>query len=279
PVKEDTGLIIGVIQVLNKRDGIFTVEDEQLLDAFAAQASIAIKNAKLFEEVLYLKNYNESILKSIATGVITTDADKRIIMVNAAAQRIFRLSPEQVAGKLCEEIFAGDANKPLRQLIDEAAAKGDPQAGYQLKYYLNSENVCSVNFNVLPLKDALMRTLGLVLVAQDITKEQRLMSEFSRYVPREIAEQLVREESKLQLGGARQKVTILFSDIRNFTSMSEKYDAEQIVTLLNEYFSRMINAIFHHQGTLDKYIGDAIMAVFGAFIARPDDPIRAVESA
>jgi adenylate cyclase len=279
PVRDDSGLVIGVIQVLNKKEGIFTSEDEQLLSAFSAQASIAIKNARLFEEVLYLKNYNENILNTIATGVITTDADKRVITINPAAQRIFRASPERFTGKHCDEIFSGEANESLRNLVHMAAITGQSQTGYELKYHFNPEEISSINFNVLPLRDASTRAVGLVLVAQDITQEQRLMSTLCRYVTREVAEQVLQDKSKLRLGGVRQKVTILFSDIRNFTSMSEQFDAEQIVNMLNDYFSRMINSIFKYHGTLDKFIGDAIMAVFGAPIAHDDDPVRAVESA
>src|SRR5262249_18476799 len=89
PIRDETGLILGVTHVLNKHEGIFKKEDEDLLSAFSDQVSIAIKNARLFEEVLYMKNYNESILSSIATGVITTDANQRISTANPAAQRIF----------------------------------------------------------------------------------------------------------------------------------------------------------------------------------------------
>ncbi len=82
----------------------------------------------------------------------------------------------------------------------------------------------------------------------------------------------------LTLGGNKQEVTILFSDIRNFTNMSEQMQPEQVVELLNEYFQAMTNVIFGHEGTVDKYIGDAIMAVFGAPVSSPDDPVRAVRT-
>lgn len=279
PVKETDGKILGVIQVLNKKDGIFTDEDEQLLSSFAVQASIAIKNASLFEEVVNIKNYNESILSSIATGVIATDANRKITTINPAAQRIFRLTSEQAINKLTDELFPKDSNEHFHQLIESTIRTGEPQATYDYRYHLTIDDTININVNILPLKNRENKALGYVLVVQDITQQQRLMSTLCRYVTREVAEQVLQDQGSLGLGGVRKKVTILFSDIRDFTTLSEKYPAEEIVLLLNDYFSCMIGAIFHYQGTLDKFIGDAIMAVFGTPIAHEDDPIRAVQTA
>ena len=96
---------------------------------------------------------------------------------------------------------------------------------------------------------------------------------------REIAEEVLKSKGSARLGGTRQPVSILFSDIRSFTAISEQYPAERIVEFLNDYFKLMVHEIFAEQGTLDKFMGDGIMAVFGAPISRPDDPVRAVRAA
>lgn len=156
---------------------------------------------------------------------------------------------------------------------------GEPHTEYELKYVLADEESVNLNVSVVPLLDGKRQPLGVVLVAEDITQEQRLMSTLCRYVTREIAEEVLKHKGEIRLGGTRQPVSILFSDIRNFTTISERLEPEKIVEFLNEYFGAMVREIFAEQGTLDKFIGDGIMAVFGAPIRRPDDPVRAVRTA
>lgn len=110
-------------------------------------------------------------------------------------------------------------------------------------------------------------------------KSRRLKNAFGTYVSPEVVEQISRDSSSLHLGGERKELTVLFSDIRGFTSYSEKMQPEQIVAVLNDYLSRMSAAIFKHKGTIDKFIGDAIMAIFGAPIPQADHATRACKVA
>ena len=102
---------------------------------------------------------------------------------------------------------------------------------------------------------------------------------FSRYVPKDVYDQLMADPSRAQLGGQRREMTVLFSDIRGFTTFSEQGQPEEIVQQLNEYFSRMVHALFEHRGTLDKFVGDAVMALFGAPLEDPDHAEHAVQAA
>ena len=92
-------------------------------------------------------------------------------------------------------------------------------------------------------------------------------------------ERILASPDQIHLGGENQEATILFSDIRGFTRMAEKMEPQKVVELLNEYFTEMTDLIFENGGTLDKYLGDGIMAVFGAPIARPDDALRSAKTA
>lgn len=115
---------------------------------------------------------------------------------------------------------------------------------------------------------------------QEQLERQRSVDIFSRFLdPRVVSELVGRGESALNLKAESRQITVLFSDIRGFTTLSERHSAEEIVELLNDYFSRQVKVIFHRGGTMDKFIGDAIMAFWGAPVSDDNQASHAVEAA
>ncbi len=112
-----------------------------------------------------------------------------------------------------------------------------------------------------------------------IQREAVVLSNFQRYFAPNLAEQIAAQEGAVQLGGMRKPVVVFFSDIRGFTPMSERMGPDDIATLLNEYFTEMVEIVFENGGTLDKFMGDAIMALWGAPITQDDDSDRAMRAA
>src|SRR5262245_4463190 len=112
-----------------------------------------------------------------------------------------------------------------------------------------------------------------------LAREEVARANYSRFLPEYVVKQMLENPDSFKLGGVSQIITILFADIRGFTRISEHAPLEKIVSLLNRYFSAMTEIIFAHGGTLDKYLGDGLMALFGAPTATPDDASNALNAA
>jgi len=276
PVLNKDGKMIGVTQVLNKRGGPFTAEDEARLKAFTAQVSIALENAKLFDEVQNMKNYNEAMLESMSNGVITVDEEGKIVTCNSAGLRIARTAPEGILRRPVAEFFTGKNGWIIeRQKYVEQTGKSDVVMDAEMEF--GGERV-SVNAATLPLISVKQKKLGTMIVLEDISEEKRIKSTMARYMDPAIADQLLASGQDV-LGGTSSMVTVLFSDVRSFTTLTEQLGAQGTVSLLNEYFTMMVDCIQREGGMLDKFIGDAIMAAFGIPVAQGDDEDRAVRAA
>jgi adenylate cyclase len=138
----------------------------------------------------------------------------------------------------------------------------------------------SVNLTIMPLlTDGGSADIGTMLMFDDISSEKRMMSTMSRYMDPVIASRLLDGKGTEMLGGLSTEATVMFTDIRGFTAITEEFGAQGTVSFLNEYFSLMVECIASEGGMLDKFIGDAIMACFGLPMPHEDDPDRAVRAA
>ncbi|MGB3137368.1 MAG: GAF domain-containing protein [Nodosilinea sp.] len=137
----------------------------------------------------------------------------------------------------------------------------------------------SINLTVNPLTNPEGGVVGGLLVLEDISQEKRMKSTLYRYMTPGVAEQVMALGDDLLMKGERKDVTVLFSDIRGYTTLTEDLEADKVVEMLNAYFATMVEAVFNFEGTLDKFIGDALMAVFGAPLPLSNHAWVAVQSA
>jgi adenylate cyclase len=115
--------------------------------------------------------------------------------------------------------------------------------------------------------------------AEQVRREALVRSNFERYFAPNVAAEIVRQKTPIRPGGERRAITVLFADIRGFSAIAERMSPDAIAHLLTEYFSEMVDVIFEHGGTLDKFIGDAVMALWGTPLARESEPRRALDAA
>ncbi len=276
PIINKHGKTIGVTQVLNKHGGLFTAEDESRLRAFTAQVSIALENAKLFADVQNMKNYSDAMLESMSNGVLTLDESGRIATCNMPGLRILRMRGDRVVNRMAADFFAGD-NAWVLEKLKRVEETGKAEVTMDMEMAVYGGRI-STNFTALPLVNAERKRIGSMLLIEDISNEKRLKSTMSRYMDPGVADQLLASGAEA-LGGQSAEATVLFADIRGFTTISEQLGPQGTVGLLNDYFTLMVECIQREGGMLDKFIGDALMAGFGVPVPREDDVDRAVRAA
>lgn len=280
-------VLIGVIYTDNRiRTGIFSESERDLLLAFADQAAVAIENARLFtslkrtlEEVTELKNLMDDIFASIVSGVITADVRDQITLCNRAACSILGQASAEIVGRPLGEIMPAFA-KDILPHMESVRHTEQPIVGLEFSQNLPERGNVDWRFNLSPLKDADQKTEGVAIVLDDMTERKKLEAQrglLRRMVSPAILDQI--DPNSLQIGGKKVYMTVLFADIRGFTAYSERHSPEELVAVLNCYLAAAADAVLAHEGTVDKFLGDAVMAWYNAPVPQPDHTLRAIKSA
>jgi class 3 adenylate cyclase/GAF domain-containing protein len=277
PIITRDGRRLGVMQALNPRDGrTFGEADIDRMRAFAAQAAVALDNAALFSDIVAARNYNDSILASMSGGVITLDADGRVETVNAAAASILEVEAETLKGQTAGRALS-KTNAWLLPEFDAVRAAGVARAMLDVEITTAAGRLVSVNLSIVPLINDQV-TSGLLVLFEDISQDKRLKNAMRRFMSQRVVDQVLERRDELMFGSAC-TASVLFADIRGFTSMAESLRPRETVDMLNEVFAELVEAVSANDGVVDKFIGDAVMAVFGAPLSSGRDPRNAVETA
>ncbi len=143
--------------------------------------------------------------------------------------------------------------------------------------HLGAEDYITKPFNARELLARVDARLRAKAVTDELRNQQQLIrATFERFVSPSVVEQLLRDPSQVKLGGKLQEVTVVFADLENFTGTSEHTDPEQLLTILNSYHTMVVRVVQEHNGTIDKFIGDAVMALFNTPLEQADHAVRAV---
>ncbi len=225
-----------------------------------------------------MRQMSENIIQSMTSGLMFIEGrDYRIVKFNKAMETIHGIPAENAIGKKIEEVFAhidgipfdffymimknlGSLPRTKFRLIDR---------GEVIHRYIKGDTCFNGNG----------KPVGYMIIVDDITEAEFVKESFGKYVARQVVEKILSGKGQIKLQGERQHVTVLFADVRGFTKLAENMEPENVVALLNEYFNMVVDIIFKYEGVLDKFIGDNVMAVFGAPIKSDNDEERAVGAA
>ncbi len=228
------------------------------------------KTKELVPRISKSRTGDASAAKHVPQSIARKAVDDRVAILsdNAAADDRFKgksILIQSVRSAMCTPLMGQDQNVLGILYVDNQTAIHS-FADEDLEFLIAFGGLTAIAIENSRLSDRLRR-------------EAVVVSNFQRYFAPNLASQIAQQEGAVQLGGQKRPVVIFFSDIRGFTPMSETMSPDDIATLLTEYFTEMVEIVFEHSGTLDKFMGDAIMALWGAPIAHADDADRAMQCA
>ncbi|MCL4869850.1 MAG: GAF domain-containing protein [Anaerolineae bacterium] len=276
--------IIGVIYADNRiASNIFGEDDRDMLAAFANQAAVAVENARLFSQIrthlaniTEMKNLMDDVFDSITSGVITIDLYDRILLFNRAAEQILGVSGSVVHDRNYRDVLE-DIAQELRSYVEDVRQNGSQKTLEMDTSIRQRPGLTTLSMTLAPLRDVQEDTQGVALVVNDFSEKKRLES-VRRYLPPAMVDQ-IRDLDAVQQP-QRRLITTMFADIRGFSTYSEFLDPEQLIQILNGYFTVSVQAISQYEGLIDKFLGDAVMALFNTTLNPQEDHAeRAVRTA
>ena len=280
PLNDHYGLV-GCVILLDKesRSGHvnFNTRDLRLCESLSGKISLVHNNFNLISSLNNTNKLVESIMSSVTTSIIKINKFGEIEYVNQSTERLFGFNQSAIKDQHLAVVFENNSN-----LIEICAqVEKDPQKHY-LEDVLISDALGrshKVNLTISPVIDESDDVDGFVFSIEDLSDLNKIKSTFKKYVSENIVDEVLKNDTSLELGGAQQKVCVLFCDIRGFTAMSEQMAPHEVVNLLNHYFELMIDVVFRHGGTLDKIIGDELMVLYGVPKSSEDDIDNSIKTA
>lgn len=225
---------------------------------------------------------HEHILGSMDNGVMVVDFEGNIIVFNDAAERILGLEARQVLHRQYPEVFfQSEGNDEFNDALIEVIAARRSMVQMEAPFLRQGGHRVPLSITGSLLKDGFGKAYGAVLVFSDLSEIKRrqfLQEAFGRYVTKQVVDLVLSNSDTVILDADEREASILFADIRDFTEITETLPPTELIGLLREYFPLMVAATLKFQGTVDKFIGDAVMSVFGAPMRLPNHGELAVRT-
>lgn len=280
--------VIGVVYCDNRvMAGLFKEHDLKVMKAFSNQAAVAIENARLFEDLRHqisqiseARDLMTNIFESIVSGVITLDRDNLITDCNLAAQGILGRIKESFVGQPLETILP-ELDATFHESLARVREAGTREIT-EVEVLLADLGQRSWNVVMSPLRDAQQTNQGVVILVDDLTEihqREEQLGIASQYMKLGL-ENIHNVDVLDVMGGQEREISVLHSDVRGFTSFSEKLPPDELMRVINDYLTLSSHAIQLQKGIVDKYMGDAVTGLFNTpFNPSEDHAVQAVRAA
>lgn len=273
---KDTALNTLVMSYETRARAVVQEQQERLRDY---SQKLEQQLIRVGDEFQTLQDFNESIIQSMTSGLLVADkATHCILKVNRAMEHFSDFCAADVIGKTVEEVYAGLHGLPIKEFADEVERQGAITLRKHRLYTDDGrEFYRSIKGQVFYSRQG--ESQGVIVIVDDLSTTELLQETFSRYVSPQVLEQVLSSRQRPSLQSTRCDLTVLFCDIRNFSHFAAHHAPEAVVEVLNQYLDLMVEVLFAYQGTLDKFLGDGLLAFFGMPLPQADHPCRAVQAA
>ncbi|MCI0475513.1 MAG: PAS domain-containing protein, partial [Anaerolineales bacterium] len=269
--------------------------DLTVLTTLADQSAVALENARLLadlrdqmSQIRTMRDYLDSTLASIATGVLTLNRENKIISFNRAAEEIFRTPISKVLGRPYDQVLPNFEGAQLTALLTRLWTDGALPLVRDVTARVHGRGTVHLTLQLAAMRRG-NEMVGVAIVIEDLTEQarlemqrraqeqetQRVRTTFEHYVAPTVVEGLLADPRRVALGGERHLITALFADMHGFTNLSEQLPPEELIKVLNGYLSLAAKTILRYEGTLDKFMGDGVMAIFNVPLPQRDHAWRA----
>jgi len=264
-------------EILRQTNETLSQRNEELQ---ALSISLDHRVAETTRELQHSRDFLSEIIENLKAGLIVVAENLEIRMFNQAMEKIADIPRAEALGQRVDDFLQHWNNISFSQLQEQLNVHGDV-AVLKVHGQDNSHDRAVGHFDLRMGEwvDAAGAFQGYLLLIDDITDRELLLHSLSCYVSPKVAEGILSAKNPISLAGSRELVTVLFADLRGFSFQSRKMSPEEMVELLNAYFGIMVEVVSRYEGTLDKFIGDCVMALFGAPVAIEDDAVKAVQCA
>ncbi|RQW05942.1 MAG: PAS domain S-box protein [Calditrichaeota bacterium] len=292
---------IGILILNSLSRNYYNNEKFLFLDSLSKMGSGMLSNARLFsamkesyKKIESLERYQQSIFSSMTDILVTFDSDGNLTYANREAGESLGLDSAEY-GNHFNNLFKEKLSRSVLNAIEKSINEGQHYPGLT-GIYRDKEKSRDMDFKLTlsPLMGVRGKKLGTVAIFTDETREQELKKQmsvvteerrqikdmFARYLSKDLVNNLLNKPELVKPGGAEKRATVLFADIRGYTSFSEGKDPAYIIEILNEYFNEAVEKVINNKGYIDKFIGDCIMAAWGVpMVSEEEDAINAVTCA